>query len=62
MNTNRTDNQIFEQDNRAYWREHNFTFDYGDYWRESWQHRLMRIAIGCALVAMGVFYWLTGAM
>jgi hypothetical protein len=60
MNTDRTNTQAYEQDNRAYWREH--TYNYGDFYRESRSHRLTRIVIGCALIAMGVFYWLTGVM
>ena len=56
MNTTRTDNQIFEQDNRAYWREH--VYDYGDYYRPRHEVSYWRAALVLTIFALAAFYWL----
>ena len=57
MNTTRTDTQAYEQDNRAYWREH--VYDYGDFYRPRHEIRYWRWALLCLALDMAVLYWLT---
>lgn len=66
MNTERTNTQAYEQDNRAYWREH--VYDYGDFYRvpaarssyrPRHEIRYWRWALLCLALDMAVLYWLT---